>query len=139
MKDNQTKLIVFINIEYKELIRLFLIVGYGIFIENILGFVIIFSKLLKLDIMLNIIGFIQLDTCINLFRKLFHLFRLHIIINASISNPIITIIMTISIFNNKRVRMRFGLIIVRYVIVPQLKMRNLEVRLLELLYLHQLN
>lgn len=95
MKNNQINLIVLININNKELIRLLLIVRPSIFIKHILCLIITFGKPLKLDIIFNVVCLVQLDAGINLFRKLLHLLGLQVV----------------AIFDN-RVCMRFGLVIV---------------------------
>lgn len=78
MKDNKINLILLINIQYKELIGLFIIISSTIFIQYIFSFEILFGKLFEVNVFLDIVGFIQFDTGINLFGEFVHLIGLFI-------------------------------------------------------------
>ena len=78
MKDNKIKLILLINIQYKELIGLFIIISSTIFIQYIFSLEVLFGKLFKVNVFLYIVRFVQFDTGINLFGEFVHFIGLFI-------------------------------------------------------------
>jgi hypothetical protein len=110
-----------INIQHKELIGLLVIIGPAILVENVLLLVVFESELLEVDVLHDLPGLVQLDACVDLFSKDVHLVCAGFLFAG----------VALYLIEEER------LVVVRYVVIPKLKVRDLELTVLEFLYLHQ--
>lgn len=116
MKDNYIQLkFPFINNEREELVCLFIVICSTVLVEDIFNVVIFGSKFLIVDIFLDFPCFIELDAGVNLLSKGVHFVRI----------PLLS-----SLVDR-------GLVVIRNVIVPELKVCNFKPTLLKFFDLHQ--
>lgn len=125
VEDNDIQLIhAFINIDNKELIGFFIVVGPAVFIENIFVFVVFECKLLKVDVFHDFPGFIELDAGIDFFCECVHLIG---------GGFLFLVVVAFELGKGE------GFVVVGDVIVAELEVGQLELAGLKFFDMHQLD